>query len=253
MILILCHVHDADAVWLGQRLRRLSPAADVRVVSAEELLYARRVVHTLGPEPPAFALTLQSGVELASGAVRVLVNRLEMLDPVLWRGPDPKQYQYVLQEINALYLSMLHAVPAERLYNPPSAVALAGRPLAPAEWQLLARRTGLPIPAGWPPVTTVAAPTEPDAWVLVLDDEILGDLPPGIDPDACLRLAALSGLRLLELHFVRQAGGFALADATVFAALHRYGDALAQHFLPLPSDGSDLGNTQRVARGALAG
>ena len=257
MILILCHLHDAEAAWLAQRLRRLAPAAAVRLVSAEELLYARRVVHTLGSGPAAFTLTLQSGAELDSRAIDVVVNRLCLLDPVLWQGPDSKQYLYVLQEINALYLSMLHCLPAGRLYNAPSAVALGGRALSPAEWQLLAVRAGLPIPPGWPPATASAPmePAAPAAQVLVLDDEVLGEVPPGIEPDACRQLARLAGLRLLELHFARPGAGFALADATVFAALHRYGNAPALHFLSLTTtrDGADLGNSERAARGALAG
>ncbi|HEX8330282.1 MAG TPA: hypothetical protein VF629_22315 [Hymenobacter sp.] len=258
MILILCHLHDAEAAWLCQRLRQLAPATEVRLVSAEELLYARGVRHTLGRAPASFALTLQNGQHVAGKDVTVLINRLCYLDPVLWQQRDAKQYQYVMQELNALYLSILHSLPAERLYNPPTAVALGGRTLAPAEWQLLAARVGLSIAAGWPPPPD-QVPAPPEARVLVLDDELLGTVPAGIAPEACRELARQADVRLLELHFTRQGAEYVVVGATTLAALHCYGDALVRHFLsvsttlPLPADGPDMGNTQRVARAALAG
>lgn len=251
MILILCHLHDAEAAWLYQRLKLLDPAATVLLVSTEELLYARQVRHTLGREPASFTLTLQNGRRIDSHEVTVLVNRLYSLDPVIWQAAGQKQYQYVHQEINALYLSMLHVLPAERLYNAPSAVGLAGRHLSTAEWQLLAVRAGLPIAAGWPPLEA-EMPALPEKRVLVINDEILGDLPADVAPEACLQLAQQRGMRLLELHFARQDAGNVFVGATVFAALHQYGDALVHHFLSAATDGHDLGNTERDAAPAPA-
>ena len=252
MILILCHLHDSEAAWVAQRLHHLAPGTPVLLVSAEELLYARQIQHTLGREPTGFVLTLQNGQRIAAGEVTAVVNRLCFLDPTLWQQKDTKQYHYVLQEVNALYLSMLHSLPPECLYNRPSAVALGGRHLSPAEWQLLGARVGLPVDtASWPPETAMPA-APPDARLLVLDEEILGQMPPGIVPESCFQLAHHSGLRLLELHFERQVAGYRFVGATIFAALHQYGDALAHHFLRLATDGHDLGNTQRDARAALA-
>lgn len=209
--------------------------------------------HTLGRGPATFALTLQNGRRIAAEEVTVVVNRLCFLDPVIWRQKELKQYLYVLQELNTLYLSLLHSLPAGCLYNAPSAVALGGRHLTSAEWQLLAARAGLPVDtAHWPPDDLVP-PAVPDARLLVLDEELLGPLPSGIALEACLRLARQSGLHLLKLHFARQPAGYGFVGATIFAALHGYGDALAHHFLRLASDGSDLGNPQRIARAALAG
>ena len=252
MILILCHLQDAEAAWLSQRLQHLAPEVPVRLVSAEELLYARRVQHTLGHAPAGFALTLQNGQRIEAAEVAVLVNRLCFLDPVVWQRAGSMQYLYVLQEINALYLSMLHALPAERLYNPPSAAALGGRYLTPAEWQLLGARVGLPIAVGWSPEGPVAA-AWPHRRLLMLNDEVLGSPPPDIAPALCRELARQAGLPLLELHFDAQGAGHVFVGATVFAALHQYGDALVHHFLQLATDGFDMGNSQRVARAALAG
>lgn len=251
MILILCHLHDTEAVWLHQCLLQASPAAPVLLVSADELLYARSVRHTLGPEPASFALRLQNGRTVRQEDVAVLINRLYVLDPVLWQHTDQKQYLYVMQEINALYLSLLHSIPAQRLYNPPTAIALGGRYLTPAEWQVLGVRSGLPIALGWPP--PAALPVPPETRVLVLDDEILGPLPPGIAPEACREVARQSGMRLLELHFIESAERYVFVGATVQAALHHYGAALVRHFLAIATNGTDLGNTERNARTALAG
>jgi hypothetical protein len=86
----------------------------------------------------------------------------------------------------------------------------------------------------------------------VLDDEILGQVPPGISPAACRQLAWQSGMRLLELHFAEPNGSYVFVGATTQAALHLYGSALVHHFLVLASDGTDLGNTERNTYPALA-
>ena len=151
MLLLLCHLHDVDAAWLCQRLQQTDPEMPVLIVSMDELLFAREVTHTLGRGDNDFSITLQNGRRIEKNDVSVVINRLYHLDPVVWKQTDPRQYQYVTQEINALYLSLLHTPGAARLYNPPTPVSLGGLHLTLAEWQLLAVRAGLPIPPHWPP------------------------------------------------------------------------------------------------------
>lgn len=246
MILILCHLHDAEAAWLAHGLQQVG--APVLIVSADELLLARAVSHRLGHAGADFAITLQNGQCIRKDVISAVINRLSYLDPILWKRADPKQYQYVAQEFNALYLSLLHSVGQVRLYNPPTAMSLSGRHLSVAEWQLLGLRAGLPIAPNWPPPDSLPV-APPDARLLVLDGRQLGTLPPGIDPVACQRLVHDSGMNLLELHFSETQTGWVFAGATVFASLHSYGNDLINHFL---NHDTNLGHTERSTHSALA-
>ncbi|RIV23338.1 hypothetical protein DYU11_10045 [Fibrisoma montanum] len=252
MILILCHPHDVEAAWLYEQLQRAAPDQPLLIATADELIYARSIRQTLVGDDDTFLIRLQNGRTILKDEISVVINRLYYLDPVVWKAVSDKQYQYVAQELNALFLSLLHAVNPARLFNPPTPVSLGGRHLSSAEWQLLAVRAGLPIAPGWPPPETQAF-TAPDARLLVLSGELLGTVPPGIDADACCRLAQLSGTRLLELHFMQSPDGFVFMGATAFAALSYYGDALVHHFLTLTSHDFNLGHSQRAAHPAVAG
>jgi hypothetical protein len=252
MVLILCHLHDADAVWLCRRLQQANPPVPVLIVSADELLLARTIRHTLDPsEDDDFLIVLQNGQRIEKANLSVVVNRLFFMDPVLWRHTDPKQYQYVTQELNALYLSLLHSVGFDRLYNPPASTSLGGRCLSRAEWQLLGVRTGLPIAPDWPPSDFLPT-TNADARILVLNGELIGTVPPGIDPEACRQLTRSCGMKLLELQFLRHTSGYVFDGATVFAALRQYGNPLIKHFITITTHGTYLGNTERDAYTAFA-
>ncbi|QJD77672.1 hypothetical protein [Spirosoma rhododendri] len=245
MILILCHLHDADAIWLYQRLKRASPPDSVRIVSVDELLYARTVRHTLDADSVEFRIQLQNGQTLTNDNISLVINRLYYIDPVVWKQTSPAQYQYVSQEINALYLSVLTTLDKRRLYNPPSASWLGGRNLTPAEWQLLGLRSGLSVPPGWSPV---ASPVLPDSRVLVIVRQLLGQLPDGVSPDACRLVAQQAGMPLLELQFVENQ----FVAATSFPAFHHYGDDLITHFLIATTNGTDLGHPERIAHPTFA-
>ncbi|CCH53598.1 hypothetical protein BN8_02706 [Fibrisoma limi BUZ 3] len=256
MILILCHPHDVEAAWLYERLHQAAPEQPLLIATADELIYAQSIRQTLLGDDDTFLIRLQNGRCIRNDEISVVINRLYHLDPIVWKSVSEKQYQYVGQELNALFLSLLHSVGPDRLFNPPSPVSLGGRHLSSAEWQLLALRVGLPIAPNWPPPETLVI-NPPDARLLVLAGELLGARPPGIDADACCRLAQVSGTNLLELHFNQRsgeyAGGFEFVGATVFASLPHYGDALVQHLLTLTSHDINLGHTQRAAHPAVAG
>lgn len=245
MLLILCHLHDADAVWLYQRLKRASPPDSVAIVSVDELLYAQTIRYTLTTDSVDFHIQLQNGQTLTNDTLLLIINRLYYVDPVAWKQTGQTQYQYVSQELNALYLSILHSLNKSRLYNPPSASWLAGRNLSSAEWQLLGLRSGLAIPPNWPPVDTQPPP---DTRVLVIDGQLLGQLPDGVSPDACRRVAQQVSMPLLELHFT----GSRFINATPLPMLHQYGDALIDHLLTATTHGTDLGHTERIAHPAAA-
>jgi hypothetical protein len=245
MILILCHLHDADARWLYQRLQRATSPESVAIISTDELLYAHRIQHTVSPSGVDFRFHLQNGRILEKKDLSLVINRLCYIDPLIWKWVGTQQYQYVSQELNALYLSLLHALTAIPLYNPPTATWLGGRHLSPAEWQLLALRLELPIPPNWPPADE---PAQPDQRVLIVDGQLLGELPTGISLASCQQLAGQSGMPLLELQFTDAV----FVQATPMPLLQPYGTDIIDYLLTSTANGTHLGHTERIAHSTPA-
>ena len=232
MILILCEDSDCSALWAADALhtRGLSPI----VLSDSDLAMVRGWRHTVGAEGVDFELHLQSGYRVNGREVRGVLNRLAFL-PRAWAsrigGADK---DYAVQEMQAFYLSWLHALPGKSL-NPPSPQGLCGNFRHPSAWTALACRAGLPVSrfrqtCRDDPTAFWQTPMEPDAaLVLVLGQKVFGpDFLVRSHRRACLQLALDSGCPLLGIRFeYRPDGIWRFSGATLLPDLRPGGDALA--------------------------
>jgi hypothetical protein len=151
-----------------------------------------------------------------------------------------------MQEMTALFMSWLSAVPAPVL-NRPAAQGLCGAWRHPSEWAVLASRAGLPtfpfhqseqldVPVG----RRLSPPDSPLHTAFVVAGRFVGPpLPPAI-ADASIALAELAGVELLGLEFAAvPASPWTFAGASPQPDLRLGGqallDALAQAM------GGDLG------------
>ncbi len=182
MILILCEESDTSAQWAADALRTrgLPPI----VLSDRDLAAVRGWRHTVGARGVDFELELQSGHRLHGRDVRGVLNRLAFL-PRAWSdrigGADR---DYAMQEMQAFYLSWLHALPGKRL-NPPTPQGLCGNLRHPSAWMALACRAGLPVTPFTQtcrddPTAFWRRPMEPDVVsILVLGGKVFGARSPG--------------------------------------------------------------------------
>jgi hypothetical protein len=213
---------------------------NVEMLTGAELAAAGHLEHRVGRAGVIFELTLADGRHLCGANVRGVLNRLTFVPAACLRrigGPDR---DYAVQEMYALYLSWLHALPGP-LLNPPTPQGLCGNWRHPSAWVALAIRAGLPASYRQssdddPVAIQQLAAVPAAATVFVVGGRIVAHpAVPRLFDEPCRRLAAAAGVNLLGIDFMpAPTGGWRFATASVMPDLIRGGeplaDALAQAF-----------------------
>lgn len=236
MWLVLCEAGDIPALWAARGLkeRGLSP---MEIFTPEALAYSPRIAHRVSTSFATCEIRTADGRKLDSTAVQGTLNRLRSIPMAHLQGASTADRQYAEQELHALFLSMVWALPGRTL-NPPVPYALGGSARHTVEWNWLAAEAGLAIyprsygsavPAGLEcPSSHLGSRT-----VVVLEGGCFG--PPLSDDvnSACVRLARISGVPLLGIELMAELqGGWTFVDATPLPDLRVGGptllDALAR-------------------------
>lgn len=231
MILVFCDMADLPALWAAGRLRARGLAVDI--VTAQVLESALKWRHGISAGGEATVeIELVDGRRISSSRPAAILNRL-------WQAPRSRvdrvggdDRDYAAQEMSALFLSWLNALPGP-IVNRPTPQGLSGRWRHPSQWTVLAAAAGL---ATQPyhqsdrtgPDQAWIVETPPDAVpVFAVDGEAVA--PPHVPPpvrEACLRLASLAGEMLLGIDLVQRDGGWLMANATPTPDLMRGGEPL---------------------------
>ena len=242
MWLIACSPGDVAALWVARRLgaRELAP---VEVVSVEALAYSQSIEHRLGSDGASVRIRLADGRQVAGERVDGLLNRIAQLPFEHLEVAAEDEHTYAMQEISALFLSWLAAMPGTVL-NRPVPFGLSGPILDQPQWLALAGRAGLATP-----VLRIPSPrrngmpragfSRPACNVLVACGALYG-APLG-DPEAkaCLRLAELSGTDILGIELHRDATGkWEFAGATPHPDLRLGGEPLVDRLAATLADGA---------------
>ena len=229
MWLVLCTTDDLAALWVARGLtaRGLQP---LEVVSAEALAYNRRFEHRFIAGQPSVKITLADGRVIDSATVRGTLNRLQIMPGSHLRA-NAIDRQYAEQELSALYLSWLHALPGMML-NRPTPQGLCGEWRHPAEWVWLANQAGLST-APYVQSELRAAPlpgaqTSPINRTIIVVNGICCGAPAPEDVNAgCSRLSELAATPLLGIDFYFTPDGkWIFSKATPFPDLRLGGDRL---------------------------
>jgi hypothetical protein len=205
----------------------------VDVVTGADLAAAESWEHRLGIAEPSIAIRLSDGRELVGCAMGGVLNRLSFV-PAAWLdrigGADR---DYAVQEMYALYLSWLHALPGP-VVNAPMPQGLCGNWRHNSMWYSLAGQAGLPV-------ATYRLSSEDDpelAWqprmlpapltAFAVGRHLIASpaLPVALHP-ACLRLARAAGAALLGIDFAPDSNGqWQFIGASVMPDLISGGEAL---------------------------
>ncbi len=143
MVTVFCEDFDHAALWAAGRLRQRGVIVDV--ITGADLASAERWDHRLAAGRASIAIQLSDGRTVIGAETRGVLNRLSYL-PAAWTTRIGGQDRdYALQEMYALYLSWLHALPGP-VVNPPKPQGLCGNWRHPSSWMLLANKAGLSVP-----------------------------------------------------------------------------------------------------------
>ncbi len=234
MWLILCSSNDLSALWAyeGLKIRGLAP---LELVRAEVLPYVRWE-HRLGADGVRINMTLPDGRRIRNEDVRGVLNRLSYVPFESLLLIHPSDREYVIQELNAFFLSWLDSLPQPML-NRPTPQGLSGQCRHVSEWVWLASEAGLPtfnykqsscdltleisVNAKVFPIGT------PMSTIIVVDGHVIGAPAPPYIQNGCRRLAELSNTELLGVEFsTSTADAWTFASATTFPDLRLGGQAL---------------------------
>ena len=242
---VLAHLEDDTAVRVAASLAHRNGAAAVKLVSADELVMARRWTHAITDSRVSSKVELADGTALEPGRSSVIFNRLRAI-PLPRVHMKVSDQEYAVMEFHALVLSWLHGLEC-RVVNRPSARGLSGAERSQSEWLTLAAKAGLPVrdrafvtdprrfprsrmaawdPSGEPaaiplrqPVCYLEQPFSDMESVVVAGQRFSGEVAP--DTAAALhRLGQMSECDLLQVHFARFGSngteGWKVAEVTSF-------------------------------------
>ena len=192
IIVILCHPDDAAALWLHAAWHS---AAAFELVTVEQVVFSRRIVHRLDNAGESRRIRLVDGRVLRAEAITGLVNRVRYLPTQHFGAANPDR-TYATAELSAFMLAWLNggrgacSIPRDRFpgggfdRTVMHFAATAGLPTAP--WKATPSHRAN-RPACHRPTT------------IVLDGRLFGPIVPRSLQDGCCRLAALLGVPLLQV------------------------------------------------------
>lgn len=240
MWLVLCDDADASARWAYEGLRQRS--VPVEFVPASALSAAVRWTHRVGRRGASADVLLDDGRCIESRTVDGTLNRLV----TVWPPPEylaTPDRGYATQELLALWLSLLHCLPAPIL-NRPSPQGLSGRMRYIPEWLVLASRAGFATaPYAVSTAENGRRRDDDPAFhraafvqheVIVAAGRVFGDqVTPQATAAAC-RLSRLAGTDLLGLRLATTADGAARFEAAnLYPDLRMAGADLIDHLAGL--------------------
>lgn len=189
MILIIAEPGDTPAYWLRERLCH-HVAVAVAMVTPTQLACSRSMEHRLSTSSSSSRFALVSGVEVASGELTAVVNRLGAVPTAQFARASASDREYAAQELHAFLLGWLASMERPVL-NRPTPASLSGGWHGALELEHLAAHCGLP--------TGSASAKFPVRSHFALDGRLFGPIVPADTRDALLQLAALYGSELLQL------------------------------------------------------
>ena len=140
--LILGHIDDLAAMAVFARLSQRHGSQQVRLISADALIYAPLWRHHLQGPTLGTTIYLTDGTVLESNQIGVVFNRLRYAEPLQFA--DVADRQYASMELYALWLSWLESLPCPVL-NAPVPQGLGDRDWGQLGWRFKAAAAELPV------------------------------------------------------------------------------------------------------------
>jgi hypothetical protein len=238
-IWVLCDAYDAAAYWAAEQLRHAGH--EVSVATAAQLDAAVRLQHRISRLGEcSVEIELADGRCVSDKESAGFLNRLSAVSVDRLQAIAGAERDYALQEMHALFLSWLHALPGKML-NRPTPQGLGGNWRHPSAWALLAGQAGLESAPyrhseRTDPDAHWALLPRPDATTVYCVDGCLAtscELPSSL-VEACLALGALSGDGLIGIELVKDRDDWSFHSASPRPDLFKGGrplvDAISRAF-----------------------
>jgi hypothetical protein len=219
---VLCGPEDGSALWAAGRLR--DRGVPLRVVTVEELVYAPSIRYATVGTGVVTEVRLGDGTVLGPN-LRGTLNRVSRLPSAHLEATASTERDYMLQELHAVLVSLLHAWPGV-VVGRADPRGLCGAWWRPAEWMVAAGQSGL-VGVGYRSGGSDDVPSS--RTVLVVAGEVVP--PSGVEvPEAVVAgsrtLAARHGGGLLGLDFAVEGDAWVFQGGTPWPDLRAGGPAV---------------------------
>lgn len=214
--MVLCSPEDPSGpwAWAGLRQRGLD---DIRLISVDALAYSTSLTHRVAASgATAVEIAGPDGTLIGPDLLGTL-NRTGLLPVQHLCRADAADREYAIQELYALFTSILHALPGT-VVNRAGPRGLSGPVLRDTDWAATAGSCGLAVEhRRWPsgPDDLTAGPRQ--RLFVVGSAVVPTGLPAPTDvADGCRTLADHHGVELLGVDFCVDGGHwlFSTADST---------------------------------------
>jgi hypothetical protein len=206
----------------------------VEIITAESLVYSNCIEHRVATNDTSTQICLADGRAINSASVCGTLNRLHFLPTAHLSAANRIDREYAQQEIYALFLSWLEALPGVTL-NSPAPRGLCGAWRHPSEWNRLSSQAGLKTAAyrqgtSLGQAAPVPLPNDQTASVIVLDQQCFGTEAAANIRQSCIKLAQASQVKLLEVNFsVNSNGEWFFSGATPLPEIRLGGEPFLDH------------------------
>jgi hypothetical protein len=233
MFLVICDANDTPALWAYQGLksRGLNP---IWLLTPEILILNLKIEHHLTTNKVSTVIELADGRCLRSDEVQGVLTRFADVPLGHLLRADVKDQLYAHEELFALFLSWMYALPC-RVVNSPKPFGLSGRWRREAEWAWLALKAGLPMQVYQQSSTDllsehsgesrIVPPNTTLRTVIIMGESVYGSEAPHAIQSGCRVLGRLAAVDLLGVQFMNGASGlWTFAGVTLMPDLREGGN-----------------------------
>jgi hypothetical protein len=233
MFLVICEANDAPALWAyqGLKARGLEP---ICLITPENLVLNLYLEHRLTKKRISTVIELADGRCLRSDEVQGVLTRFADVPLAHLRKADIKDQIYAHEELFALFLSWMYALPCP-VVNTPKPFGLSGCWRHEAEWAWLALKAGLPMHIYQQGSTDlmseqrgesrIVPPNTVLRTVIVLGENVYKPEAPAAIQSSCRVLRQLADIELLGIQFMIGVGGpWTFAGVTLMPDLREGGN-----------------------------
>lgn len=216
MICILLNKEDVAGLKLSRLLQKAG-RTDIKLIAAEELVYAPSFSCGIRNGKAFFSLQLTDGFVFSNETVSAVINRIQRLPSGHIQRFAAADRDYVKAELDAIFVFLFSILP-NSIFNKSTPAGFCGRHRSAAEWQLLAGQSGFATGEmlyQHKQLQTSAVPAGKIKTLLSFRGGCYGSA--AVDHTAaaqcCTKLGQLAGENILEIKFWEDDGQLVFASA----------------------------------------
>jgi hypothetical protein len=203
MVCILLNKDDQRGLWLS-RLLQQTGRKDIKLISAEELVYAPDFSCGFKNGKAFFNITLPNKFVFSNDTVSKIINRIQYLPLQHLQQFKEEDRLYVEAEFTATFTFLFSILPGN-IFNQTTGMGFCGRRRSQLEWLLLAQKAGFEktelLYQNKELYTEPVSTKSEIKSILFFNNKYYGSEDNNEAGELCMKLGQLSGEKILEIYF----------------------------------------------------